>query len=386
MKKQKKQKLQQTPTKRNNSHDTAELTFLDHVHELRSRLFWIVATIVLASAVGFQFKDQLIAVVMDPLHGQKLVYLTPGGGFGFIFALAIYFGILIAIPVIIYHVYGFLRPLLQKASRKLVITFMLLSCVLAASGALFGYFVTIPAALSFLATFAGDAVIPNLTAESYLNFVVTYILGLAALFQLPLLLFLFDHVKTFPPGSLLASQRYVIIGSTIVAAVITPTPDVFNMAIVAVPIVVIYQLGVVAVAIRHQALKRSERRKEQAENVQSAETRLVEPITEIFKEIEAPVMQHSSSAEQDGISTGVLGESNTRASYAGSGAQERSATPRTQPGKSVMRTTDGVIRMSQPQSAVTPIVRRPHKMIVQKRAKPVRSLDGLSVLKYSIHP
>ncbi len=236
-----------------------EKTFLEHIHELRSRLFWVIFTIIAVSAASFQFKDQLIAVTMAPLHGQKLVYLTPGGGFSFIFTLCVYFGVLVAIPVIIYQVYRFIQPLLRQSSRRLLILFMSLSCLLAAAGAAFGYFVTVPAALDFLATFAGDAVTPNLTAESYLNFVVAYVLGLALLFQLPLLLFIFDHVRPFPPGSLLSSQRFVIIGATIVAAVITPTPDAFNMAIVAIPIIAIYQLGVVAVFARHAALKRKEK-------------------------------------------------------------------------------------------------------------------------------
>lgn len=258
------QTKQQKPSQRSQNNtkkqQSSELTFLDHIRELRSRLFWIVFTIVLVSAAGFQFKDWLIAVVMDPLHGQKLVYLTPGGGFSFIFTLCIYFGVLVAIPVIVYQIYRFLQPLLQRSSRRLIVTFMALSCLLAVGGAAFGYFVTIPAALDFLATFAGDAVTPNLTADSYLNFVVAYVLGLALLFQLPLLLFLFDHVRPFPPGSLLSTQRFVIVGATIVAAIITPTPDAVNMAIVAVPIIAIYQFGVVAVFARHRARIRSQKR------------------------------------------------------------------------------------------------------------------------------
>lgn len=248
--------------KANNSNQkpNVELTFLEHVYELRSRAFWIVLSIIAASALGFQFKDQLIAAVMAPLNGEKLVYLTPGGGFSFIFTLSIYFGVLLAIPIIVYHVYRFLQPILKRSSRTMIAGFMSLSVLLAAAGSAFGYFVTIPAAINFLSTFAGDAVTPNLTAESYLNFVVAYILGLAVLFQLPLLLFLFDHIRPFPPGSLLSSQRFVIIGATIVAAIITPTPDAVNMAIVAAPIVAIYQFGVIAVFIRHQASQRAKRR------------------------------------------------------------------------------------------------------------------------------
>lgn len=283
-KKQQKRKLL-TPTKPSTRSEPVELTFLEHVHELRSRLFWVVSTIIVASTIGFQFKDQLVAAVMAPLHGQKLVYLTPGGGFGFIFAVALYFGILLAIPVIIYHLYRFLQPLLVRASRRFIIGFMLLSCLLAIAGTTFGYFVTIPAALDFLASFAGDAVIPNLTAESYLNFVVTYVLGLALLFQLPLLLFLFDHVRPIPPSRLLSSQRFVIIGATVVAAVITPTPDVFNMLIMAVPIIAIYQFGVIAIYARQLAAYRSPQKTQSRRTVSVPDTATYQSPVAIFRTV-----------------------------------------------------------------------------------------------------
>jgi sec-independent protein translocase protein TatC len=234
----------------------SELTFLEHIYELRKRLFGVVLVLMVASAAGFQFKDALISAVMLPLHGQKLIYLTPGGGFSFIFTLCLYFGVLFTIPVIVYNVYKFLQPMMGKSSRRFLAVFMVLSTFLAVAGTLFGYYVTIPAALNFLSTFAGDTVTPSLTAESYLNFIVTYVLGLAALFQLPLLLYLFDHVNPLQPGTLSSTQNYVIIGATVLAAVITPTPDAFNMAIVAIPIIIVYEFGAVAVFIRHQLRKK----------------------------------------------------------------------------------------------------------------------------------
>lgn len=251
-------KRQPPRSQRNLKSSRSELTFLEHLHELRSRVFWVVLSLIVASAVGFQFKDPLIDIVMAPLNGERLVYLTPGGGFSFIFTLSIYFGALLTIPVAIYHIYRFLQPMIKEVSRRFVVTFIAFSALLATAGTLFGYFVAIPAALNFLTTFAGDTVTPNLTADSYLGFVVAYVLGLAALFQIPLLLFLFDHIRPIPPGGLAGSQRFVIIGSTVAAAIITPTPDVMNMAIIAVPIIVVYQIGAFAVFVRRQLRRRKE--------------------------------------------------------------------------------------------------------------------------------
>ena len=237
-----------------------QLTFLEHIYELRARLFWVIASLVVASSVGFYFKDLLISFIKAPLSGERLIYLTPGGGFSFIFTVCLYFGLLLTIPVIMYQLYRFLQPVFGKASRMLIAAIIVVSSLLALAGALFGYFVAIPAAIEFLTTFAGDAVAPSLTAESYLGFVVAYMLGLAVLFQLPLLLYIIDYVRPFPPGGLWSSQRFVVAGAVIAAAVITPTPDIINQAIVAGPIILVYQLGAIAVYVRHKFLQRALRK------------------------------------------------------------------------------------------------------------------------------
>lgn len=230
-----------------------QLTFIEHLYELRKRVFWVVALLLITTAVGFQCKDFLIQFVTAPLNGEKLIYLTPGGGFSFIFTLCLYFGALVIIPVVIYQIYRFLQPLMSHPSRKLLGGLMIASVLLALLGAAFGYFVAIPAAITFLTNFAGDAVSASLTADSYLNFVMMYLLGLAVLFQLPLVIFMIDHVRRFPPGALLSSQRFVVVGAVLAAAIITPTPDVVNQMIIAVPIIIVYQLGVVAVYLRRRS-------------------------------------------------------------------------------------------------------------------------------------
>lgn len=293
---QRHQNLKQT-AKKPSSAEPAELTFIEHIHELRKRLTYIALVLVVASALGFQFKDFLIGAVMAPLNGQQLIYLTPGGGFSFIFTVSLYFGILITIPFMIYHLFRFLQPIIGKTSRKFIASFLLISTLLAAAGAAFGYFVTVPAALNFLATFAGDAVAPSLTADSYLGFVVTYVIGLALVFQLPLILFIIDHVAPLPPGSLMSTQRYVIIGATVLAAVITPTPDAVNMALVGMPIVAVYQAGALAVFTRRQGRRHKQRREEVVAKKSSAVAQskelLPEPLTDILQEFEESAKQAS---------------------------------------------------------------------------------------------
>jgi sec-independent protein translocase protein TatC len=234
------------------------LTFIEHIYELRSRLFWIALTLILASSAAFIFKDPLISFILAPLKGQQLVYLTIGGGFSFIFTVCLYAGAVFSIPVIVYHLYKFVQPVLGETSRRLIVSLVLTSGALAIAGAAFGYFVAIQASLDFLMSFAEGAITSSVTAESYLNFIMMYTAGLAIVFQLPLLLFMFDHIKPFPPGSLLSSQRYVIVAAVIIAAIITPTPDVVNQMIIAIPIIVIYQMGAVAIFFRRKARQRRE--------------------------------------------------------------------------------------------------------------------------------
>lgn len=279
------------PTKLSTQEQPTELTFLEHLYEVRKRLFWVVSVLVAASAIGFQLKDPITAAIMQPLHGQKLVYLTPGGGFSFIFTVSLYFGVLFMIPVVVYQIFRFLQPIIGKTSRKFVAGFLVVSTLLAAAGASFGYFVTIPAALGFLATFAGDSVTPTLTADSYLSFVVTYILGLAAIFQVPLLLFITDHVRPLKPGFLSSTQNYVIIGSTVIAALITPTPDAFNMAVVAIPIIFVYEVGTFVIYVRRKGRNRKGARRN------ALDLSLVklpeEPLTDIINELKQPSVVYS---------------------------------------------------------------------------------------------
>lgn len=218
-----------------------------------------------------------MAVLMHPLGGQRLVYLTPIGGFNFIFKVSLYFGIGVILPVIIYHLYRFLEPLMEKRRKRSVVLYICASFLLAIAGACFAYFGSLPAAMHFLTNFNIQNVSAMLTVDSYLSFVITYILGFAALFQIPLILLIFNSIKPIPPKKLMSFQRFVVLVAFILAAVISPTPDITNQTILAVPIIVMYQIGVLLVWIQG----RSGRRKAHATPVA---TPTPQPIRRTFTE------------------------------------------------------------------------------------------------------
>jgi sec-independent protein translocase protein TatC len=244
------------PTSHKSTTARKQLTLIDHLHELRTRLFWIVLSLIVASSASYFIQDQIMAVIMQPLGGQKLVYLTPIGGFNFIFKVSIYFGILLVLPVVIYHIYRFLEPLMQKQRKRSVAFYILASFLLAIGGGCFAYFGSLPAALRFLTSFDIQNVSAMLTVDAYLSFIITYVLGFAALFQIPLILMIANTIKPLPPKKLMGFQRYVILIAFILAAVISPTPDVTNQTILAVPIILMYQVGVFMVWVQSRSARR----------------------------------------------------------------------------------------------------------------------------------
>lgn len=226
----------------------------DHVRELRTRFSIVTVCFIAASCLAYFYREPLLALLLSPLDGRSLVYLNPAGGFNFIFLVSMYVGMAATAPLLVWQLYCFIRPILPKQVQNYSKRLLIGSMLLLIAGVAFGYAMAIPGALNFLYTFADEYVTASLTADSYLNFVVAYTLGLGLVFQLPLLLLIFHWIKPLTPGGLLKSERWIIVLAFVAAAIITPTPDPLNQTIIALPIIVVYQLGValVLLSIRKQ--------------------------------------------------------------------------------------------------------------------------------------
>lgn len=235
--------------KRSAKQDPIAQPFMQHIYELRKRLFWTVLVGLALGTVVYSYHDFFLHLIMSPLGNEKLIYLTPAGGFAFIFSATMYVTAIGVLPFFLYQIYGFLRPAIPAHTNKLSIKMAFAALLLMSAGVTFGYVVAVPSGLQFLTTFASDYVVPSLTAESYLNFVFGYVLGIGLLFELPLVLLLVHWVYPLTMKQLLNSERFVIVLAFILAAIISPTPDALNQAMIAVPIIVVYQLGVIAVWI-----------------------------------------------------------------------------------------------------------------------------------------
>jgi sec-independent protein translocase protein TatC len=253
----------QTPKRTTNSGKPSELpTFLEHVYELRRRLFWVVAVILAASSAAYPFLDTILSVLTAPLAGQQLYYLTPIGGFSFSIKICFYVGIIVAVPIIMYHLYRYIEPLMGQSLRRSALFYVGLSAMMAAIGVLFAYYVSLPGALHFLTGMDLKNIQAMLTVDSYLTFVMTYLLGAALLFQIPLLLAITNNMTPLQPKKLMKAQRFVIVGAFIIAAIISPTPDIMNQVLLALPVIAIYQVGVGLVWLQNRS--RAKRAKREA--------------------------------------------------------------------------------------------------------------------------
>lgn len=223
---------------------------MDHIQELKSRLFWIAVYFVGFSGLAYSYFPELSKALISPLGNEKLYYMTPAGGLSFILKVCMYVGLIACMPVIIYHLYKFIAPVLKKTTLRAVLGFTLASVVLAVLGIAFAYFISLPAALHFLTTVTVEQISAMITIDSYLSFVIAYLFAGALLFQLPLILLMIDTVTPLPPRRLMGLQRHMIIASFVIAAIVSPTPDVINQTLLAAPMVVMYQVGIILIAWR----------------------------------------------------------------------------------------------------------------------------------------
>jgi sec-independent protein translocase protein TatC len=241
-------------------HVDVHMTFMDHVRELQVRLFKVAIIFLVAAAAAYPFADSIIRIIVAPFGEHELVYLTPGGAFGFVIQVCMYVGFIVALPMIVYQLYKFLLPVMPALHVKRIIGYTAASLVLAVLGILFAYFISLPAALYFLIGFDLENVSAMVTIDSYFSFAMAYLTAGALLFQLPVITLMIDTITPLTPKKLMGYQRHLILGAFIVAAVISPTPDALNQTLLAGPIIIMYQLSIVLVALRHRKRTVQQRR------------------------------------------------------------------------------------------------------------------------------
>lgn len=237
--------------KRRQSQPADTVTMLDHIKELRLRLFVVVGVLVVGGVLGYVFFEPILQWLISPL-ASSLYYTTPAGSFNFVMKIIAVTGITVAIPVIIYHVIMFVRPALPAVfSRPRIMGYTGLSVLLALTGAAFAFYVILPGALHFFAGFQVDGLSALIGADAYLSFVTNMLITFVLVFQIPLLLVIIDHIKPLQPKKLLKAEKYVILGGLVISFFVPFALDLTTSLLIATPIVLLYNLSILMVVVRH---------------------------------------------------------------------------------------------------------------------------------------
>jgi sec-independent protein translocase protein TatC len=224
------------------------MSFLDHLEELRKRIINSLIAVGLALGVSWWFADYLFQMVSRPIvaAGVQLNMSKPTEGFNLELKLAILTAVFLAAPFIIGQVWLFIAPGLYKHERRYALPFIVFSSLLFVAGGIFGYFVAFPYALQFLIEWGRNMGLTMIiSATEYFDLFIMVELGLGVVFEIPAVIFILSRMGLVTAGFLLRNTRYAILVAFLIAAVITPTTDVPNMLIMAVPMIVLYLLGVV---------------------------------------------------------------------------------------------------------------------------------------------
>ncbi len=220
-----------------------ELSLVEHLDELRRRLVVAAVAVGITTVIAFVFDEQLIRFLLAPSGIEKCIALSPTENFTTFMRVALFAGIALAMPVLLYEVYAYVDPALMPNERRFVLTSGPFVLALFVGGMAFCYYVLLPNAIKFLITF-GSAVIENqLRCSEYLSFVTTFILGLGLVFEMPAIIVALIRIGVVQRSWLTRQRRYVFLASFVVGAIITPTPDPFNQTLVSLPLYLLFELG-----------------------------------------------------------------------------------------------------------------------------------------------
>ncbi len=238
---------------------------LQHLDELRKRLLWSILALAVAFGPCWYHVKRIYGFLEAPVRpflppDQQLAVTAVTESFLIYFKVAAFAAVFLASPFILYQLWGFVAPGLYRREKRLAVPFILAGSVFFLAGGAFAYYVAFPMAVSFLLGLGGEQFTLLITAQNYLGFLMTVMLGLGLMFELPILIFLLCALGVTTPRFLMRHFRWAVILIFVVAAIVTPTPDVVNLMLFAVPTLGLYLLGVGAAAVflrrsrRHRSL------------------------------------------------------------------------------------------------------------------------------------
>ncbi|MBO3462411.1 twin-arginine translocase subunit TatC [Aetokthonos hydrillicola Thurmond2011] len=221
-----------------------EMSLFDHLEELRQRIFYMLIAIVLAIIACFIAVKPIVQILQVPAQGVKFIQLAPGEYFFVSLKVAGYSGLVVASPFVLYQIIQFVLPGLTRRERRLLGPVVLGSSVLFATGIIFAYTLLIPAALKFLISYGADVVEQLWSLEKYFEFVLVLLFSTGLAFQIPIIQLLLGALGIVSAEKMLSGWRYVIVGSVVLGAIITPSTDPLTQGLLAGAVLALYFTGI----------------------------------------------------------------------------------------------------------------------------------------------
>ncbi len=224
-----------------------EMSFFDHLEELRWRIIKAVGAVIVTSIFCGFFSDFLVQdVLLAPLRTAhlKVQVLTPYGIMLLYVEVVLFGGIILSTPVILYQLWRFIAPGLMPNERHYVWQIVFFTSVCFLAGIAFGYFVLVPTALKFFAAFGTQNIDLNIAADRYISFILSLIAGAGLVFELPMITYFLSKLGFLTPAFMRHYRRHAIIVILIISAVVTPTPDIITQSLLAAPMLILYEISI----------------------------------------------------------------------------------------------------------------------------------------------
>lgn len=234
----------------------------EHLTELRKRIFISLGSVLLIFLFSFNFSTEIFTALTLPLRAEMklsmtmphiqftkkpptpLVFLAPAEAFWMHFKVAFMAALVLSLPIIFLQFWKFISPGLLPKEKKYFLPFLFFATLMFTFGAVFCFIIILPFAMTFLLGYKTAQMTPMLSVGSYIDFCLKFILAFGAIFELPLVIIFLTRFGIVTPAALARNRKYAILAAFIIAAALTPTPDAFNQTLMAVPIILLYEVGI----------------------------------------------------------------------------------------------------------------------------------------------
>ncbi len=231
-------------------------SFIDHLEELRKRILYSIACVGVVTVIAFFFSKKVLALIIQKSQLQSAYFFSPMEAFTTNIKVAIFLGIFVSFPFILYQTWAFIGPGLTKKERTVSISYLLFGMSFFVIGNLFGYFILIPYGLQFLLSFGSEYLQPFMNISRYIGFIFWCLLGSGFLFQLPLLLFFLIKLGIVDVDTVTKHRPEAMIAVLVLCAVITPTGDFFTLLLIAIPLLLLSELSILFARLSQRSQQR----------------------------------------------------------------------------------------------------------------------------------